>query len=372
MPLPPASMEPGNASSAAVMSEAIDKHAAGYGWSGLHARLMSVTILALLPLCVLVVTIAISYYHFVATSTFQKAGALAHLLATDQERHIQDARSLLTALAGIPDIKARRGNYCSILADALRLQAPDYMGLGMTDADGKAVCNDSSLEISQDLVSSPWFLQSLKARKFFIGTYRIEASTGKAVVMLVLPTMDQAGQVQGSIYAMLDIAWIARMNVLSVLPQQSIFLMFDDEGLILRRNPDPEKWEGKRLRDAPFIKAIVAQKKPGVVELSTLDGIRRLVAFETLASQRGNVHLVVGIPSEGAFAQLHRQFFAIGIWIALAVIVVLAIAWTAGEKLITEKIRRMMAVARQFGHGDQSARNGFPYTADEIGALAHT
>ncbi len=341
-------------------------------FSTLRARLMLLAFLALLPVCALIVQLGEHYYRFVVSSVYQDAASLARLMASEQERRIEDAERFLSTLASMPSIKARSGDYCSALTEVMKQQASGYVNVGLTDANGRLMCDGLSTLRLTGFADSDWFRKSLESHEFSVGAYQVDPGSGRTVAIVVLPMLDQAGQLQGSLYAALDLAWIEQLNALEVLPKRSVLLMFDRDGMVLQRYPHPEQWVGSRHRDAPFLNDIMSAGSMEVLEMPALDGIKRLVAFKTLPSQNGKVYLAVGIPSEIAFAGLHEELQSIGIGIALAFIATLAIIWVAGERLIAGRIRHLATAVRRFGEGDQGLGSELTYPPDEIGDLART
>lgn len=71
-----------------------------------------------------------------------------------------------------------------------------------------------------------------------------------------------------------------------------------------------------------------------------------------------------------SFARLHREFYVIGLIGVLTVIATLIVAWIVGDKLVSQRARNLVDVARRFGESDQDVRNGPNYALDEIGGLA--
>jgi len=336
----------------------------------LRSRLVVLAGLVLLPFCALIIQLGVNYYRFAVDSVYQNVGTLSRMLATAQNEKTENAQQLMMTLARMPAIRDRRGDYCAILADTRKQYALQYVDLGLTDAKGRLLCDGVAGAKRRGLERESWFYQSLEMRRFAIGTYELDAVTGKTVAVVVEPILDNDGRLQGAIFAALDLAWITRFNTLAALPERSIVLMFDRDGLVLRRDPEPERWVGQRHPDAPFIRKMISGGHSGVLEMPALDGIRRLVAFETMPSQNGNVYLAVGVPEAVAFARLRKEFFGLGLIAVLAIIATLAIFWVAAGKLIVNRVDRLALTARRFGQGEYDARSGLPHSPDEIGELA--
>ncbi len=339
-------------------------------FSSLRSRLVLLAGSLLIPLCALILMLGSEYYRFTTESVYKNVEALSRLLATAQSEKIEDTRQFMATLADMPEIRARQGDYCGLLSSMKARNALQYADLGMTDAVGRSLCGDAATPLHHGIGGKEWLYTAIEQSHFAVDAYGIDAVSGKAIAILVHPILDSNGRVQGSIFAALDLAWIARLNALAVLPERSIVLMFDQEGLVLRRDPDADLWVGKRYQDAPFLKRIMAGGSSGVLDMPALDGIRRLVAFKRLPSQNGNVYLVVGVPHDVAFAGVYKQFRTVGLIAGLTIFVTLALTWMVGEKLIAERVGRLAAAARQFVEGKNAVQSGVAHANDEIGDLA--
>lgn len=338
----------------------------------LRTRLALVALLALLPMCLLVVLLSTQYYRLARRSAHLDAAALVRMLATEQQAHIDAANTMLNRLAVAPELAQPGRQACALLAGAARLLANDYAAIGMTDAAGRPLCGPALSATASASLARAQFLHALAAGRFFTAPYQIDAGNGRAVLTAVLPLRDRAGTVHGSVHASIDLAWIGRSKPISTLPSQSIVVLFDQHGKVLLRHPEPSRWQGKAIGEAAWFGAISASGAAGVIDMAAHDGQRRLVAFDMLASSGGAAYLAVGIPGDGAVAALHSQMLWIGGGLMLALLAAMLIAWYAGQRWIVDRIGQLAAVVQRIGGGATDARCGARHADDEIGALART
>jgi len=138
---------------------------------------------------------------------------------------------------------------------------------------------------------------------------------------------------------------------------RTFFTLFDHNGTIVARYPDPEQWVGQSASEAPIFRAILAQQREGTAEAPGLEGVPRLFAFTPLRGvpEGSEVYVTVGIPAEVAFAEVNRivrrNLTGLGVVIALALV-----AASLGQGMIrnsaavfvwTAVLRRTMS---KYGH----------------------
>ncbi len=337
-------------------------------FSTLRARLMLLVVLGALPVSVLTATLGFYYYRFAADKAYENASSLARLTARGYSNQIEDARHLLITLASIPDIRDLKGNYCQAIAGVL-MQHAGYASIGVMDTEGRLLCSGGPEPGDTGFEDRAWVRSVMKDKAFFVAEYRL-GMTGKTEAVVVMPVEDLSGRMQGAIYGVLELANISRLDMQSWLPEQSVQVMFDEEGLVLQRQPDQQGLLGKRMPDEPLFSKIMTLEKPEFFEANGPDNVLRLYSFDTLASQKGKVFVTVGIEEKAAFAQLRSEILAIAGGIVLAVMALLLIAWFAGNWLVSSPVDILMKTLRRFGAGDHFARSGLQHLQGEFGDLA--
>jgi hypothetical protein len=97
------------------------------------------------------------------------------------------------------------------------------------------------------------------------------------------------------IYAALDLTWLTQLAAGARLPDGSSLSILDSQGIILARFPNPEKWAGKPVPDAPVFQ-LLQRGNQATQELVGVDGVNRLYAFTIRGKAGGRIYVVVGIP----------------------------------------------------------------------------
>jgi len=137
--------------------------------------------------------------------------------------------------------------------------------------------------------------------------------------------------------------------------------------VIVARRTEPEKWIGRSALDSRVVQDAL-RRREGVAEGEFVDGRPRLSGFASAA--RVPWHVVVGIPTDEAYAVLRSDLAnALG-RLALAAATAAAVAWLLSRRL-TRPMRELAATARAFGEGDLSRRVDVA-GPEEIAALGLT
>jgi len=213
-----------------------------------------------------------------------------------------------------------------------------------------------------------YFRQVVAMHQFAAGEYQIGRITQKATVNFGYPLLDSAGNVRAVLFAAFDLGALSRGTSAPVLPRGAVVTLVDREGVVLTRYPDPERWTGRRLPEAPVLNAIQSQGQ-GVIETQGPDGIRRLYRVASLRDlpEAGTLYVSVGIPTISAAAQRYELFTRN---VAGLTLLGLVAAWLAFGVLFVKPVEALVSAARRVGQGELSARSGVAHRKGELGQLA--
>jgi len=346
---------------------------ARFSLSSLRFRLLLLVLLAVVPALGLTLYSYTELRRLTAADVREEALRLTRIAANDQEDTIKDTRQLLFALTQLPQVRSTKSAACSEFFARLLSQYPQYALLGVTSRDGDILCSAIPTSGSINLADRDYFQRVLQTRGFATGDYQSDPISGKATLDAGQPVLDEMGQVQAVIFASLDLTWLNKLAAEAQLPEGSTLTVIDRHGIILVRYPDPDKWVGQSMVEAPIVETILAHQGEGTAEAYGVDGIQRLFAFTPLfvAPESADVYVSIGIPTAVAFAGaesvLVRNLSGLGLVTALA----LAAAWFGGDAFILRWVNMLVSATRRLTADDLSARVGLPYAQGELGQLAH-
>ncbi len=340
--------------------------------SSLRTRLLLVIFLTVMPALGLILYTGLTDRRHRAELAQDNAMQLVRLASADQERLIEGTRQLLVTLSHLPQVRSDDGAACSaLLGDLLRHYSKVYANLAVMRPNGDVWC--SAVPVSQPINfwDRPWFQQVVQTRDFTVGDFTVGRITGKATVGLPYPVLSPSGELQAVVTASLDLAWLDDFIINANLPPESALTVIDRKGTILTRLPEPERWVGQDLSEAPLIRAALAQRGEGTVDALGLDGLRRLYAFSPLQGLPGGGPItIVGIPGHLVYAEADRTLFLNLVWLGIIAAVAAGTAWLGSDRLVFRPIHALVGATEQLAAGDLGARTGLHRQRGELGELA--
>lgn len=338
-------------------------------FSSLRFRLLLLVLLAVIPALGLILYSGLEQRHEAALDAQGEALRLVRHASLDQERMIQGAVQLLTAIAQLPAIRDRNKSEVPEFLHRLLQQHPFYANIGIIGPDGNVLYSALPFSTPLNYADSPCFKKALETRELVIGEYQIGRISRKAEVPLVYPVFDRAGRLQVMVYTALDLTWLSNLAAKIALPPGATLAIIDRQGTFLVRHPEPEKWVGKTIPEIERVKEVLA-KEEGTAEALGIDGNVRLYAFTPLKGMPEGLFMRVGLLKKDVFARanqvLTRNLMALG----LVVVMALVAAWLFGSLLIMRGINVLVTSTRRLAEGDLSVCTGLGQGEGEIDQLA--
>jgi len=339
----------------------------------LRVRLLLLVLLAIIPALGLMIYTSLELRQMVADDVRQEALRLVRVAASDQAESIRDTRQLLFALAQISEVRQVDPAACATFLTQLLRQYPQYALLSVLSPDGQIICSAYPPTGFVEVTDLDYVQRVVQTRDFAASAYQLDPVSGKATLNFGYPILDELDQVQAVASASLDLGWLNKLAAQAQLPEGSTFTVIDRNGTVLVRYPDPGRWVGRSVPEAPIIEHILAQPGEGTTESEGVDGVPRLFAFAPLygASGNGEVYVSIGIPTTVAFANANRVISRNLIGLGLATILAMAAAYFGGYWFILRWVNVLVSTAKRLSTGNLSVRTGLPYNQGELSQLAY-
>lgn len=341
-------------------------------YSVLRIHLVLLVLLAILPALGLALYSGLEQRRLAAAAAHQEALRLARLTANKQNTHVEGAHQLLVALSQLPAVANGDPAACASLLLTLMPARPLYANLGVIDVSGNLICSALPFDGPLDLSDRAYFRRAVATGDFAIGDYQVGRVTGIASLNVGYPIRDAQDNVQRVIYAALDLAWMNELAADSQLPPGSVISALDQTGTILVHYPNPERWLGQSVPQAPIVQHILTHQGENTVEAAGVDGVLRLYAFTPLSPTLGSpAYVNVGIPTTVAYAEANRSLSRNLTLLGLAALFALAATHLFGQRFIVRPVQTLLRVTQQLAAGDLSTRSRLTNRLGELGQLAH-
>ncbi len=302
-------------------------------------RLILLVFIAIVPALILILHNAKRDREVSAERIQVEAERIVEIAASRQTRFIDSARQLLAVLAEVRDVASGDSAACNRFVKRLTDRYSVYANLGVINTEGNLVCSAVGLSGMVNASDRSYFRRAKGSKTFAIGDYQVGRVTDRGSVNFGYPILNRSREVGAVVFAALDLAWLTQLAGEARLPDGASLSILDSQGTILVRFPDPEKWAGKPVPDAPLFQILQLRDQP-TRELIGIDGVKRLYAFTTLSEKpwAGQVYVVVGIPKEIAFAEVDRRLQRNLAWLGVACLLALATSWFIGNRYIVDYV----------------------------------
>lgn len=279
---------------------------------------------------------------------------LAKAAADNAARVVEDARLMLVALAQRPAIRALDPALCDPLLAEIRLLYPRFANALVVNREGEPVCSAVTPPPGTRIrLDAHNIFDRLRAsREFTVGHPAKGTITGRLVIMLAQPLLDQQGEFAGAVALPLDLLNFSLLPADFSLPKGAIAAIGTYEGMIIARSHDAENFVGRSTKEWKVRQAAI-QMKSGQLEVDGIDGVRRVFGFTPVKGTEW--YAVAGLPSSEVYAasrtNLQRSML-------LALAILLFTAWLAylASRRIERPIRHIAAAADAIAAGDETAR----------------
>ena len=304
----------------------------------------------------------------------EQAASIARHISDAHAKLLGSGRLILDLLSEVPEVQDFDPIPCHRLLASLREKYPGFMSFGVFHPNGDRVCGSRQTSNNLNVASRSWFRAALETRSFAVGQYQIGLMSGRPCLGLGKPLVDTAGNVQGVVYAALDLDGLAQRDVANILPEGGTFLLADRAGTILSVVPQPALGSpdtGVSIAQTELFQTMKSSPTGSSRELPGLDGRSLLYYFFNLGvSNDTAVYAAVGLPLEAGRAEAKEgarlDIAALG-GVALATI---AIGFLISTRMLVQPFQRLAAFSHAVGEGDLGRRTGLGHWGNEVGELA--
>ena len=318
-------------------------HAAAGPVLSLRHLLILLTAIGLLPLALLGVWTIHGAGSYLEQEQERMMIGHARALSSAVDAELDATVAALSGIAKSPQLAA--GDLRAFHETASRLARPDWLGVVLSDADGKPLFRTMApYGAPPARIADPGSLHAAMAQRRPMAGHVSRGQGGRAAVPVRVPVMGPDGQpwvltavVQPDRF--MDV--IARQKI----PADSVIAVMDGGGALVARSRNQER----TVVNAPSgsLQALMRGGDPeGVGSTTTLEGDQVISAYTT--SPRYGWMVAVGAPSVGSGVAFLERFavYLLGAWVVLSACIALA-SWLSGR--IVRRIENVQAGATALG-----------------------
>lgn len=338
-------------------------------FTSLRVRLFLLIVLAVLPALGFIVYSDLEQRKLAAVQAQEDALRLAQLAADEQAQLISAAHQFLIAVSQLPAVRDGDASACTTLFTNLLTHYPAYANLGAQRPNGDTFCSAAPLPHPVNVASFAWFQRVSQNRGFTVGEFQQSVLSSDRILVLGYPVLDEANELRTVVSLSINLNRLNQLAARIHLPAGSTLTAVDRNGTIIARYPDPQKWLGQTLPEAPLVKAILTTGE-GTAQILGVDGVERLYAFTQVREADDVVMYVsIGLPSDVAFAAARRRLSHDLTALGLITLLVLSAAWVGGDRIVLRPVHVLLRVTQQLRAGDLTARSGLPQGLGELDQL---
>ncbi len=321
----------------------------------MRRRLAAVAVAALLPV------IALLGYNEFATRQQRneevkaQAAQSARQASSEVERILEGMHSLLIATATLPSVEDLDPQTCGPALKRVAAQVAPIRAIFVIDTAGKLVCDSLGTPAGLDFSDRSYVQRALSSDDFVVGGYTVSRLSDRPVLPVAMP-LRKNGVLRGVLVTGLRLEWLdQRLKERGVLKGNAVTIA-DSDGVILARDPFPERFVGTRIPAA--FQSLIHAPQPGVMEVVSQDGTSRVLGYQPINGPFNRLYVSAGVSRNEAFAPINRAT-AIGI-VSIIVGALLAFAASSyvGSRFILRPVYRILDALERWRSGEATARTG--------------
>lgn len=331
-------------------------------------RLLALTLVASLPGLA-----AVSYGAFdLRNARYAEARSAAlrnaQVVVSEVDQIFEGIQGALRTVAESDAVSGLNSTVCTDYIVRVRPNIASLTSILVVGLDGNIRCFSEPSLASPNLAARDYFRAAIDEKKFAIGTLITSKVSDRNIIPLATPII-RDGKVEGAIVAGLNVEWLGQRLKQRGVPRGGTVLIADRNGVVVSREPEPEKFVGKKLDDSL---GRIRAAAPGTEDIIGIDGVQRIIGYIPASVTPFGLYVSSGIARSEAFEPIDRAVRNSIALFALGSAVAFLLAWLVGESIIRRPLMRMVATAEAWRRGHDAARTGIVGRSDEIGVLGQT
>jgi two-component sensor histidine kinase len=333
---------------------------------GMKKRLFAVALAALIPATGMLIYNEVWYRAQRNAEIHNEALQGSRQVASEVDRILDGARSLLIATAVVPSVTGDETTRCSSVLSEITKSVKSISSMSMIGPDGIVLCSSLPMRNGINLADRPYFKRALETEDFVVGGFT-KGRISNSNVLPVAKSVIRGGKLRGVLVAGLRLEWLqARIQERGTLADWFISIA-DQDGIIVVRTPPLPTVIGTKI--SPEFMHLLHQPTPGTLEATSRDGISRIIGYHPVTTDRP-FYIATGFSKNAAFEPVNRGSLMAGLLILLSGFLAAAAAIFVGDRFIIKPINNVVSVIERWAAGDIAVRTSMRGNYGEIGQVA--
>jgi two-component sensor histidine kinase len=281
---------------------------------------------------------------------------------------IEGAQTVLVTLGHFPSIRERDVETCNDTLIRLAARFANLDTIGVAAPDGVVVCNSVPRSPPLNVADRPYFRRALESKSLTISDLLTGQLSGRRLLTLVQPTLDERGAVETVLILTLDPKAISELLARVPLPPDAIIGVLDSQGRRVARVPYVAAAIGTPLPDPGLFERLSGHVQGHLVGRGD-DGVVRFYGFAHSAVA-ADLIAYVGLARDPMFADADRLFVRRLALSAIAFVLAGLAAFWFGSYAVRRPIMKLRTAMQRVAAGDLSVRAEVASGIEELAELA--
>ena len=338
------------------------------GLDKLSVRLLLLVLLAAVPVFALEAYYELQVREQRRAEIGQQVQQMADLVAGQLDRMIEGAQTVLVTLGHFPSIRERHVETCNDTLIRLAARFANLDTVGVAGPDGVVVCNSVPRSPPLNVADRPYFQRAMQAKSLTMSDLLDGQLSGRKLLALVQPTLDERGGVETVFILTLDPKAISELLHRVPLPEDAIIGVLDSQGRRVARVPYVAEAIGEQLPDPALFERLAAHAQGHLVGRGE-DGVVRFYGFAHSAVAADLV-AYVALAGDPMFAAADRLFLGRVAFSGGAFVLAGIAAYWFGSYAVRRPIMKLRSAMQRVAAGDLSVRAEVASGIEELSELA--
>lgn len=328
-------------------------------------RLVAVVLTALTPAIGMLAYNEITARSERSTEVHRQAAQSARQAASEVKSVIEGIKGLLVATASIPSVAEQDPAACNTVLKSVAAKLTSVQNILVLDKSGMLVCDSLGWRPGTNFGDREYVQRALAADDLIVGEYTV-ARVSKNAILPFAVALKRGSETIGVLATGVRLEWLQdRIRERGLSPGGSLTIA-DRKGVILARNPEPEKFVGTRIPDK--YQPLISAEQSGTIELFSQDGTKRIMGY-TPVSDTNPLYVSTGLSESVALGPIDRASLTGSIMMVIGAALALSAAFFVGNRFILAPINHIVSVLQRWRDGEVDARTQMRGLHGELGEV---